>query len=69
MHPDGIWPKTGARPGDALFVTKPLGTGLIMTGYKKGRAGRSSSSARCGWMRTLNKDAAEVLRGRSSRTP
>src|SRR5213595_1267371 len=36
VRPDGIWPKNGARPGDSLFLTKPLGTGLIMTGYKKG---------------------------------
>src|ERR671926_904362 len=35
VRPDGVWPKNGARPGDALFLTKPLGTGLIMTGYKK----------------------------------
>ena len=27
VHPDGIWPKSGARPGDALFLTKPLGRG------------------------------------------
>src|SRR6185312_10588928 len=38
-HPDAIWPKNGARPGDALFLTKPLGTGLIMSGYKKGLTG------------------------------
>src|SRR5438034_6468321 len=37
FRPDGIWPKNGAKPGDALFLTKPLGTGLIMTGYKKGQ--------------------------------
>src|SRR5207245_8585977 len=38
VHPQGIWPKNGARPGDALFVTKPLGTRLIMTGHKDGLA-------------------------------
>ena len=61
-RPDGIWPKNGARPGDAVFVTKPLGTGLIMTGYKKGLAGPMQLERAVWWMRTLNKDAAEVLR-------
>jgi selenide,water dikinase len=63
VRPDGIWPKNGARSGDALFLTKPLGTGLIMTGYKKGRAGDMQLERAIRWMRTLNKDAAEVLRG------
>src|SRR5437764_10920520 len=62
VHPDGIWPKNGARPGDALFLTKPLGTGLIMTGYKKGLAGEMQLTRAIRWMRTLNKDAADVLR-------
>jgi len=62
VHPDGIWPKNGARPGDALFLTKPLGTGLIMTGYKKGLAGDMQLTRAIRWMRTLNKEAAEVLR-------
>ena len=61
-RPDGIWPKNGARPGDALFLTKPLGTGLIMTGYKKGLAGEMQLERAIRWMRTLNKDAADVLR-------
>ena len=61
-RPDGIWPKNGARPGDALFLTKPLGTGLIMTGYKKGLAGEMQLTRAIRWMRTLNKDAADVLR-------
>src|ERR671929_139151 len=63
VRPDGIWPKSGARPGDALFLTKPLGTGLIMTGYKKGLAGEMQLTRAIRWMRTLNKDAADVLRG------
>ena len=62
VHPDGIWPKNGAKPGDALFLTKPLGTGLIMTGYKKGLAGEQQLQRAIGWMRTLNANAAEVLR-------
>jgi selenide,water dikinase len=62
VHPDGIWPKNGARPGDALFLTKPLGTGLIMTGVKKGIAGTQPLERAIRWMRTLNKDAADVLR-------
>jgi selenide,water dikinase len=62
VHPDGIWPKNGARPGDALFLTKPLGTGLIMTGYKKGLAGQMQLDRAILWMRTLNKEAADVLR-------
>ena len=63
VRPDGIWPKNGARPGDALFLTKPLGTGLIMTGYKKGLAGDMQLTRAIRWMRTLNKDAADALRG------
>jgi selenide, water dikinase len=63
VHPDAIWPKNGARPGDAVFLTKPLGTGLIMTGYKKGLAGAMQLERATRWMRTLNKEAADVLRG------
>jgi selenide,water dikinase len=63
VHPKGIWPKSGARPGDALFVTKPLGTGLVMTGNKRGLVGTQQLERAIGWMRTLNKAAADVLRG------
>ena len=62
VHPDGIWPKNGAQPGDAVFVTKPLGTGLIMSGYKKGLAGTQQLTRAVRWMRTLNNGAADVLR-------
>ena len=46
-----------------MRTTKPLGTGLIMTGYKRGNAGSQQLERAIRWMRTLNKDAAEVLRG------
>lgn len=55
VHPDGIWPKSGARPGDALFLTKPLGTGLVLAA--KGDVGEAVR-----WMTTLNGAAADVLR-------
>src|SRR6187397_1099827 len=51
VHPDGVWPKSGARPGDAVFLTKPLGTGLVLA-----RKGDLSEAAR--WMTTLNDRAA-----------
>jgi selenide,water dikinase len=65
VHPDAIWTKAGAKPGDALYLTKPLGTGLIMSGHKKGEIGTQQLERAVGWMKTLNKDAAEVLRGHS----
>jgi selenide,water dikinase len=55
VHPDGVWVKSGARPGDALFLTKPLGTGLVLA-----RKGELEEAAR--WMTTLNDRAADALR-------
>src|SRR4029450_1265910 len=59
VHPDGIWPKNGATPGDVLFVTKPLGTGLVVSGYKNGDAGSQQLERAGRWVGTLNKGAGE----------
>jgi selenide,water dikinase len=59
VRPDGIWPKAGARPGDALYLTKPLGTALVLGGAKRGLADAGEAVR---WMRTLNAEAAELLR-------
>jgi selenide, water dikinase len=62
VHPDGVWPKSGAQPGDALFLTKPLGTGLVLHGAARGLAGDAEVAAAVGWMTTLTRDWADVLR-------
>jgi selenide, water dikinase len=62
VRPDALWTKAGARPGDALFLTKPLGTGLVLHGTARGLAGEDELVAAVTWMRTLNQAAAEVLR-------
>jgi selenide,water dikinase len=36
VHPDRFWKKTGGQPGDAIILTKPLGTGVIAQALKKG---------------------------------
>jgi selenide,water dikinase len=62
VHPGGIWPKAGARPGDALFLTKPLGTGLVLHGLPHGLATDDHLHEAVGWMTTLNREAADLLR-------
>jgi selenide,water dikinase len=62
VHPQGIWPKTGARAGDAVFLTKPLGTGLVLAGHAKGIVGATEHAQAVRWMTTLNGRAADVLR-------
>jgi len=42
VSPDAVWANAGARPGDVLFLTKPLGTGVIATAVKFDRAPAAS---------------------------
>ncbi len=51
-----------ARHGDALMLTKPLGTGIIATAIKKGKASAESISAATESMSTLNKAGAEAMK-------
>jgi selenide, water dikinase len=62
VHPDGIWTKGGAKPGDALYLTKPLGTGIILQAQGDGRAPGNALEAAVAAMRTLNRAAADALR-------
>ena len=58
-----IWRNSGARIGDALVLTKPIGTGVIATAIKKGVAPENSIDHAIKTMSTLNKDAADNLNG------
>lgn len=59
VHPAEMLTNAGARPGDLLVLTKPLGTGIAVTAYKGGLAGEELTSAAVELMRALNKKAAE----------
>jgi len=59
VHPAKMLTNAGARPGDLLVLTKPLGTGIAVTAYKGGLAGEELTSAAVELMRALNKKAAE----------
>src|SRR5581483_4064222 len=63
VHPDGVWPKSSARPGDALVLTKPLGTGLVLHGHARGLADDAALAEAVDWMTRLNAPWADVLRG------
>ena len=55
VHPDRIWAKSTAQPGDAVYLTKPLGTGLVL-------AAKGNVAEAVEWMTMLNRDAADVVR-------
>jgi selenide,water dikinase len=61
IHPEKVWRNGGALPGDALILTKPLGTGLVTTAAKGGMADPDHLATAMRWMTTLNRDAAEAL--------
>jgi selenide, water dikinase len=60
-HPDRLLRKGGAQPGDQLLLTKPLGTGLLVSGRRQGRTDDADLAAAVAQMRTLNRAASEVL--------
>ncbi len=63
VHPDKILTKAGARVGDLLILTKPLGTGIIATALKGRLASAEAEAAIIQVMSQLNRAAAEALEG------
>jgi len=58
VHPQKAWKNIGAQPGDALILTKPLGTGIISTAVKSGLANETATAEACKWMKQLNHKAS-----------
>jgi selenide,water dikinase len=56
VHPDRVWTKAGARPGDVLALSKPLGTGIVLAGGNDNQKLLAVEG-----MRRLNRGAAEAL--------
>ena len=69
IDPERVWRNVGARPGDALLLTKPLGAGVISTGLKQGRIPQDAVSAATSSMARLNRDASEAVAEIEGRTP
>jgi selenide, water dikinase len=63
IDPARLLTNTGARVGDRLILTKPLGTGVVGTAIKFGRASTGLIDRAIDQMRTLNKAAAEAITG------
>lgn len=62
VPPKAVWRNVGAREGDALVLTKPLGVGVVTTAIKRGLARPAEIRAVTRLMSTLNRDAAVALR-------
>jgi selenide,water dikinase len=61
VHPDHILTKGGAKPGDVLILSKPLGTGLLTTAQKRDKVTDEDMAAAVRSMTTLNRRASELL--------
>jgi selenide,water dikinase len=63
VHPDNIWKNSGARPGDKLILTKPLGSAVIFNANLKKLVSRAALDACIDTLSALNRTAAETARG------
>ncbi len=61
IDPRRILPNSGAQPGDALLLTKPLGTGVISTALKRGACRKEHAAAAVASMSRLNRRACELM--------
>ncbi len=61
VHPDHVIANDGAHPGDVLYLTKPLGSGLVATAIKRGLCPRALEREAVAVMMQLNRAASEAM--------
>ncbi len=61
VHPNRVLANAGVKPGDALILTKPLGTGVLATAIKAGLVSAEAQRRAIETMATLNRKAAEIM--------
>lgn len=61
INPERIIRNRGAQPGDALLITKPVGTGILSTAMKRGLLKDDIQDKLISIMSALNRDAAEIM--------
>ena len=61
VHPKKVWKNYGCRPGDALILTKPIGSGVVNTAVKAQMASEEAAKDAVRVMSSLNKNAKEVF--------
>jgi len=61
VRPDAVVRNVGARPGDQLVLTKPLGIGVITTGIKQDKTSAATAAEAIRIMEILNREAAEAM--------
>lgn len=61
VHPEKVWTNHGAKPGDVLIITKPIGVGILTTAIKRNLLDQERINLVTNVMAELNKKAAEIL--------
>ncbi len=62
VHPERFWSNSAARPGDALILTKPIGSGVLFNANIKGMVSAAALETCLGHLTTLNRAACEALK-------
>lgn len=60
VHPDRVLTNAGAKPGDRIYITKPIGNGIIATAIKAEMASEAAYDEAVHWMTMLNRESSEA---------